>query len=252
VWNRAKPTFDQIFARKSEASTAPEVRLVTIWFGMSSFSSRHPCILSLSPRLFSRFLLDRLSRHVSPLSSPQTPRFPTFSLTKPLHPGTNDATLPPLPQSTPLPTFLANLNHFLTSLTSPSSPYAVTDTPVSIILITPPPIVRGMMEVGKRGDRTPERTREFRDAVLKLGSDWGESGKGRGIGWKVATVDLWGAIMRAAGANDEGEDRGEEEEEGLRPFFMYVYVHFPLIPIDPFSHPGFCSRLTLKLESEMM
>ena len=34
-WTRAKPLFDQIFARKDDAGQVPVVRLVTIWFGTS-------------------------------------------------------------------------------------------------------------------------------------------------------------------------------------------------------------------------
>ena len=78
------------------------------------------------------------------------------------------------------------------------------------------------MEAEKRPHRSLQRTREFRDGVLRLGEEWQskEKGQGRGtrsehgsgFGWKIATVDLWKALVQQAG--------GEGEE--LRPFFMYV------------------------------
>jgi len=85
------------------------------------------------------------------------------------------------------------------------------------------------MEEHKRKDRSLEMTREFRDAVVRLGEKWkrkGEvldrerdqdmqekgCGKDRRWGWKVATVDLWGAMVVEAG--------GEGEE--LTQYFLYV------------------------------
>ncbi|CAD6568735.1 MAG: hypothetical protein TREMPRED_004739 [Tremellales sp. Tagirdzhanova-0007] len=121
--------------------------------------------------------------------------------------GTNDSVLPSREQHVSLPLFISNLSHFLDCLTSPNSPYAVADTPISIILITPPPCLHSQMEVEKRPHRSLERTREFRDAVVQLGKQWDDRSNGKS--WAVKTVDLWKAMVTEVG---EGEE--------LAPFFF--------------------------------
>ncbi len=57
--------------------------------------------------------------------------------------------------------------------------------------------------------RTLAHSKTYRDAVLKLGSEW--SGKDLGK-VKIGVLDLWDAILKDAGGD------GEE----LRPYFTYV------------------------------
>jgi hypothetical protein len=102
------------------------------------------------------------------------------------------------------------MNHFLRLLTSPTSPYTVADTPLSIVLITPTPPSYLTMDDFKRTIRTMDATREYKDAVLKIGKA-NESGPENTTGWKIETLDFWEAMMDAA---------GEEVEEGLAPFYM--------------------------------
>lgn len=104
------------------------------------------------------------------------------------------------------------------NLTSPSSPYAVADTPISIILITPAPIVPSLF-----GDvydpatawRVPEVHRQFHDAVVDVGREWKakEQGEGNKTGWKVETLDLWEALVM---------DAGGEDDEALEKYYMCV------------------------------
>ncbi|ORY35767.1 hypothetical protein BCR39DRAFT_512031, partial [Naematelia encephala] len=128
--------------------------------------------------------------------------------------GTNDSVLPVKEQHVPLERFIDNINYFLTSLTSHDSPYAVADTPVSIILITPGPPLHSQMGYSQMAEpkphfRTIERTGQFRDAVLQIGNDWKLKEKEqnldpRGRGWKVETIDLWAALEKAGGGLGEG------------------------------------------------
>jgi hypothetical protein len=129
-------------------------------------------------------------------------------------PGTNDSVLPPKDQSVSLPDFVKNLHAILSDLTSPSSPYAIADTPLSIVLITPGPCLTSMFESYQVKWRTPESTREFRDAVLQVGAEWKAREKAQELngakqrGWSIETVDFWADLVKQAG--------GEGEE--LRPY----------------------------------
>lgn len=107
------------------------------------------------------------------------------------------------------------MNHILDSLTSPSSPYAVADTPVSIVLITPGPCLHSQMEEFKRPHRSLKRTGDFREEVIRLGQEWKAKEKEQQVeegkfGWKISTLDFWGALA------DEAGGVGEE----LAPYFL--------------------------------
>jgi len=118
--------------------------------------------------------------------------------------GTNDSVLPSKEQYTPIDVFVSIMDKFLENLTSPSSPYAVASTPVSIILITPGPMLFSLMGGGKPTFRSMERTKEFVDAVLSIGQRWkGIEGRQNTSGWKIATVNLWDAMVRDAGGMGE-------------------------------------------------
>ncbi|RSH91344.1 hypothetical protein EHS25_009643 [Saitozyma podzolica] len=127
--------------------------------------------------------------------------------------GTNDSVIQPGWAHVPLADFIDHMNHFLRLLTSPTSPYTVADTPLSIVLITPTPPSYLTMDDFKRTIRTMDATREYKDAVLKIGEEWkaNESGPENTTGWKIETLDFWEAMMDAA---------GEEVEEGLAPFYI--------------------------------
>ncbi|KAK4683946.1 hypothetical protein P7C73_g6262, partial [Tremellales sp. Uapishka_1] len=126
--------------------------------------------------------------------------------------GANDASLPGNTQHIPLELFKANLSQMVTSLQSPTSDYYAPDT--KIVLITPPPIMeaarlRGMnirwKEFGSEGepptvcDRNKGVTRQYAQAVVEVAKKE-----------NVPFVDLWTAIVDAAGG--EGEDE-------LAPYF---------------------------------
>lgn len=127
-------------------------------------------------------------------------------------------------QHVPLQDFENNMNTLLQWLTSPSSPYAVADTPVSIVLLTPGPPCFSQMGDGNPTFRSIERTRSFKDAVLRIGQEWmmkrDEAQKNLHKGahtWKVATVDVWKAFEEAAGGIGDG----------LKPFLTLVFLPPP-------------------------
>jgi len=53
--------------------------------------------------------------------------------------------------------------------------------------------------------RTVERTRQYRDAILRVGRSWQEkeASSANKTGWKVAIADLWAALLDAAGSDNE-------------------------------------------------
>jgi lysophospholipase L1-like esterase len=127
--------------------------------------------------------------------------------------GSNDATLPPSAQSLPLEKYIANLNHYVSSLIEPASEYY--QPSARIVLITPPPIVQSMrMEMPlppgiPKADQGKERdlnhSRKFKDACLAIGKEWKAKTGGR-----VQVIDFWKVIVDAAGS---------EQDDDLRPFF---------------------------------
>ena len=133
--------------------------------------------------------------------------------------GTNDAPISPKPTSTPVERYIDNLNFFMHSLTSPDSPYAVADTPVSIVLIACQPIVPRMIPAWNAPDAVrwlvPERQREFRDAALQVGKEWKEKehSEENKTGWKVEVLDFWSAMV---------QDAQGEEDALLAKYFTYV------------------------------
>lgn len=116
-------------------------------------------------------------------------------------------------QSLPLDKYVANLNHYISSLVEPASEYYQPEA--RIVLITPPPLVHSMrleqplpsnVEKKDQGkERDLEHTRKFKDACLTIGEEW--AGKTQG---KVQVLDAWKAIVDAAGS---------ERDDQLRPFF---------------------------------
>lgn len=176
-----------ILAKKGQDANTPTIRLVTIWFGESYLHSTDPTS-------------EVLSEH--------------HQLTA----GTNDSVLPGREQHLPISEFTANMRQILDALTSPSSPYAVSDTPVSIVLITPgPPYHPQMADDARRSSRSVERTREFRDEVVRLHAEYKEKEAKQDPregewGWKIALVDFWGDIEAQAGGVGDG----------LVPFYLYV------------------------------
>jgi hypothetical protein len=96
----------------------------------------------------------------------------------------------------PIPEFKQYINTILNNLTSESSPYAIAHSKdqLSIILITPPAIEDGMID--DLSHLNDARTKGYRDAVLDIGREWAEK-EGNGDRWKLATIDLYGAIVKA-------------------------------------------------------
>lgn len=120
-------------------------------------------------------------------------------------------------QYLPLSAFTENLTSFFNALTSPGSPYAVADTPVSIILITPGPPYLPQMAPATQATRSVGRTKQFRDEVVRLYHEWKALEAKQHIkegewGWKIALVDFWELLTSAAGG----------EADGLVPFYLWV------------------------------
>jgi hypothetical protein len=140
--------------------------------------------------------------------------------------GVNDATLPPNEAALPIEQFIENMHQLLSDLTSFESPYAIADTPLSIILITPGPVFSDMFEPGSgKADHwcQAEPTKLFRNAVLKIGEEWKEretrEKEAKGPLAKmcaIEAIDFWGDVVSAAGG----------ERECLRPFLRSVYHSF--------------------------
>lgn len=100
------------------------------------------------------------------------------------------------------------MQKFFEALTSSSSPYAVADSPVSIILITPGPPLHSQMPGDRRAGRSVDRTGQFRDEVIRLYHEWkAVESKQKvdegGWGWKIALVDFWGLVEEDAGGLGE-------------------------------------------------
>ena len=94
------------------------------------------------------------------------------------------------------------------AFTSVDSPYAVSETPVSIVLITPGPPYLPQMELDRQPGRSLDRTREFRDTVNELYTHYKQLEKDQtgqsGWGWKIALLDFWACLeAEAGGLSDE-------------------------------------------------
>jgi hypothetical protein len=115
------------------------------------------------------------------------------------------------PQNVPIPLFKDNITAILDSLTSPASPYAVahSDLPLSIILITPPPVEQSMMPNPQ--DVSNDSTIKNRDAICEIGEQW-MSKRNEGDNWKLGVVDLYSALVQ------------EGRSEGMPRLFTYVLI----------------------------
>ncbi|WVQ94350.1 hypothetical protein IAU59_001429 [Kwoniella sp. CBS 9459] len=125
--------------------------------------------------------------------------------------GANDAVLPGSPQCVPLDRYKANIAQLIDLVQSPSSPYHSPDT--KVVLINAPPIIEDAWieariekweSFGKEGPKPDQNrdfgiTKQYAEACLEVGKDKG-----------VEAVDLWTAIIKAAG--------GEGPKE-LAPYF---------------------------------
>ena len=134
-------------------------------------------------------------------------------------PGTNDAPSAPKPQTNTIERYIDNLNFFMHSLTSADSPYAVADTPVSIILIACQPIVPHMIPAYNKPDAVRwlhlENQRKFKDAALQVGMEWKakEQSEDNKTGWKVEVLDFWQVMV---------DDAEGEEDALLAKYFTCV------------------------------
>lgn len=119
--------------------------------------------------------------------------------------------LPGRPQHIPLKRFSANLVRLVEQVRQPRSKYYSPET--RLVLISPPPIIeeeraKGQLSrwrfFGSKGeapslDRDAKVTQQYAEAVVDVGRELG-----------VPTIDLWTAIVNAAGGN---------EPEKLTPYF---------------------------------
>lgn len=101
--------------------------------------------------------------------------------------------------------YIANLNHFVSSLADPESAYYLPEA--RLVLITPQPFVQAMRdEAGQKAKLDLEHSRKYKDACLAIGSEWAKRSAGN-----VQTLDYWKLMVDAAGG---------ETEKALRPFFV--------------------------------
>ncbi|KAL1407206.1 isoamyl acetate-hydrolyzing esterase [Vanrija albida] len=132
--------------------------------------------------------------------------------------GANDSVLPDAEQKVrqhvPLAEYTANLRFFLDALTSPTSPYAAAHGKgLNIVLVTPPPIYPPAMGGGPFArERDPAVSAQYAAAVRALGAEYAalESDEGN---WRVGVVDMWSAVIRAAGG--EGDELRAFLSDGL-------------------------------------
>ncbi|WWD08584.1 hypothetical protein V865_006696 [Kwoniella europaea PYCC6329] len=117
--------------------------------------------------------------------------------------GANDATLPDTPQYVPLDRYKANLVQLIQYIKDPSSEYYSPET--KIILINAPPIIesawvearvekwKSFGSEGPKPEQNRDRkvTKQYADAALEVAREQGVEG-----------VDLWTAIVQAAGGED--------------------------------------------------
>lgn len=96
----------------------------------------------------------------------------------------------------PLAQFRQNIETILHLLTSPASPYAIAHSkvPVSIFLISPSGIEDSMRDDPHHVSAAA--TKEYVDAVLEIGDRWVKK-REKTDNWKIGTVDLYGAILKA-------------------------------------------------------
>lgn len=119
--------------------------------------------------------------------------------------GTNDACLPhnPMGQHCSLTQFRENLTFFLESLTSESSPYAAAQSPLSIVLVTPPAMCVEMLPPVLAEARDPEVTKQYVDVVLDLAKEWKGKGEKEGGKWRVEGIDMWASILKDVAGDEE-------------------------------------------------
>ena len=110
--------------------------------------------------------------------------------------GANDACIEPSPQHVSLPKYASNLKHIINLVQSPKSPYYSPET--RIVLITPPPVNthQRVIELQARdppmeNDRRFDVTKSYADTVKDVAAEE-----------EVAVVDVWTALMNAAGGEE--------------------------------------------------
>lgn len=128
------------------------------------------------------------------------------------------------PQHLPLDKYKQNLDHYINSLLSPSSPHY--QPAASVLLITPPPICPSLIDEVKLQypperrwvDRTLDNTRTYKNAVLdvveRARSDTTLKRDPRSGKPRVAVADVWKALFDATGG-----EQPDTDAEALRPFF---------------------------------
>ncbi|WWC91786.1 uncharacterized protein L201_006733 [Kwoniella dendrophila CBS 6074] len=125
--------------------------------------------------------------------------------------GTNDSVNFPNPRATHPNHFKENMEYFLYNLTSSNSIYEISETPIHILLITPPPPYDPQIPSAAKWIRNKKRSLEFANVLRNLAKDWKikEKGHENKSGWTVELLDLWKALEEEVG----------EKEQGLEPFF---------------------------------
>lgn len=83
--------------------------------------------------------------------------------------------------------------------------------PVSIVLITPPPIDEATLGSFGGAVRKQETVQQYADVVLDLGRKWSEKGRKEEGKWRVEAVDMCSAVLAAA-----------EKDGQLASYYTYV------------------------------
>ncbi|WWC72098.1 uncharacterized protein I206_106058 [Kwoniella pini CBS 10737] len=121
--------------------------------------------------------------------------------------GTNDSVNFPNPRATHPKHFKENYEYFLNNLTSPKSPYKISESNLHILLITPPPPFDPQIPQPAKWIRNTKRSFEFVKIVRELSKEW--KLKENQNNFTIEILDLWKVLENKAGGLGDG----------LEPFF---------------------------------
>ncbi|KAJ7273555.1 GDSL Lipase/Acylhydrolase [Mycena haematopus] len=115
--------------------------------------------------------------------------------------GANDAVLKPFSQHVPLPKFIENIKYMVQLVHSAESPYYSPST--KIILMTPPPV----NTYQRAADLTNRNPSLALDRLFDTTKEYAEGVREAAAGSNVAVADIWMAMWKAAGENEQALSR---------------------------------------------
>ncbi|KAJ6455737.1 SGNH hydrolase-type esterase domain-containing protein [Mycena sanguinolenta] len=115
--------------------------------------------------------------------------------------GANDAVLKPFSQHVSLPKFIENMKYMVQLVHSPDSAYY--SPPTKIILMTPPPV----NTYQRAADLTSRNPPLEMDRLFDTTKQYAEGVREAAAASKVAVGDVWTALWKAAGENEQALSR---------------------------------------------